>query len=40
MENLIKSGQTNTIDAMIVDCTDFLLDENVIAAELFSPEFY
>lgn len=38
MEALLKenNGQ-GSIGAVIIDCTDFALDENSIAAELFTP---
>jgi len=40
MEELLKSGKEGTIGAVLVDCTDFALDEGTIAAELFTPKFY
>jgi len=40
MERLLTNGKESTVDAIIIDCTDFLLDDNSIAAELFTPKFY
>ena len=40
MEKLLAEGKQNSIGAVIIDCTDFALDENSIAAELFTPTFY
>jgi len=40
MEKLLSEGKANTVGAVIIDCTDFALDENSIAAELFTPKFY
>jgi len=40
MEDLLGKGKEGTIGAVIVDCTDFALDEDSIAAELFTPQFY
>jgi len=40
MERLLSEGKQNSIGAVIIDCTDFALDENSIAAELFTPKFY
>ena len=40
MERLLAQGKESTIGAVIIDCTDFALDENSIAAELFTPKFY
>jgi len=40
MDTLLKSGKENTIGSVIVDCTDFAMDEGCIAAELFTPTFY
>lgn len=37
LEECLKNGEANKIGALIVDCTDFALDENSIAAELFTP---
>jgi spermidine synthase len=40
MERLLSQGKQNSVGAVIIDCTDFCLDENSIAAELFTPKFY
>jgi len=40
MDDLITCGQKGKIGSVIIDCTDFALDENSIAAELFTPKFY
>lgn len=40
MERLLSQGKENSVGAIIIDCTDFALDENSIAAELFTPKFY
>jgi spermidine synthase len=40
MERLLQEGKESTVGAVIIDCTDFALDENSIAAELFTPKFY
>jgi len=41
METLLTEGNgRGTVGAVIIDCTDFALDENSIAAELFTPFFY
>jgi len=40
MEKLLQEGKEGTVGAVIIDCTDFALDENSIAAELFTPKFY
>jgi len=40
MEKLLADGKASSIGAVIIDCTDFALDENSIAAELFTPKFY
>lgn len=40
MEDLISNGKQKSIGSVIIDCTDFALDENSIAAELFTPKFY
>jgi spermidine synthase len=40
MERLLEQGLEGTIGAVVIDCTDFALDENSIAAELFTPKFY
>lgn len=40
MEKLLSEGRESTVGAVIIDCTDFALDDNSIAAELFTPKFY
>lgn len=40
MEELLASGEHGIVGSVIIDCTDFALDENSIAAELFTPRFY
>jgi len=41
MEELLASGEhQGKVGSIIIDCTDFALDENSIAAELFTPRFY
>ncbi len=40
MEKLIKEGKAGSVSAVVIDCTDFALDENSISAELFTPRFY
>jgi len=40
MERLLNDGHESTIGGVIIDCTDFALDESSIAAELFTPRFY
>jgi len=40
MEKLLQEGQKGKVGGIIIDCTDFALDENSIAAELFTPKFY
>ena len=40
MEDLLVNNNQGKIGAIIIDCTDFALDENSIAAELFNPRFY
>jgi len=40
MEQLLSQGKEGSVGAVIIDCTDFALDENSIAAELFTPKFY
>lgn len=40
MDKLFQSGHSGKIGAFIIDCTDFALDEDSLAAELFTPEFY
>jgi len=40
MEKLLAEGKKDSVGAVIIDCTDFALDDNSIAAELFTPKFY
>jgi spermidine synthase len=40
MERLLNEGRESTVGGIIIDCTDFALDEDSIAAELFTPKFY
>lgn len=41
MEELLANGiHHGKVGSVIIDCTDFALDENSIAAELFTPRFY
>jgi len=40
MKRLLEQGKNGSVGAIIIDCTDFCLDENSISAELFTPEFY
>jgi len=40
MGRLLKEGKEGTIGAIVIDCTDFALDPESIAAELFTVEFY
>jgi spermidine synthase len=40
MDDLLSSGKQGKIGSVVIDCTDFALDENSIAAELFTPRFY
>jgi len=40
IEELVQNGKENTVGAVIVDCTDFELNEDSIAAELYTPSFY
>jgi len=40
MQRLLLSGSKGSVDGIIVDCTDFALDEGSIAAELFTSEFF
>lgn len=40
MDKLLADGNAGKIGAFIIDCTDFALDEDSIAAELFTPDFY
>ena len=40
MEDLLSKNSQGKVGGVIIDCTDFALDENSIAAELFTPKFY
>jgi spermidine synthase len=40
MKKLLEEGKEGSVGAVIIDCTDFALDEGSIAASLFTPEFY
>ena len=43
MEKILKEGKEGMIGGVVVDCTDFVdssINENSIAAELFTPKFY
>ena len=40
MDHLLNSGLQNQVSAFIIDCTDFALDEDSLASELFTPDFY
>ena len=40
INNLILKGFNNFLDGIIIDCTDFALDENSLSAELYTIEFY
>ena len=40
MEGLLKDGKEGKVATVIIDCTDFALDEDSIAASLFTPKFY
>lgn len=41
MEELLATGTyQGKVGSVVIDCTDFALDENSIAAELFTPRFY
>lgn len=40
MDKLLKEGKENSLDAVIIDCTDFLLDSESLSAELFDTDFY
>ena len=40
MEQLLKEKKEGSVGAIVIDCTDFALDEDSIAAELFTPQFY
>lgn len=40
MDKLLKEGKEGTIGAVIIDCTDFLLDSDSLSVELFDHDFY
>ena len=40
MDDLLSKGHEGKVGSVVIDCTDFALDENSIAAELFTPKFY
>ena len=40
MDDLLTLGKQGKVGAVVIDCTDFALDEDSIAAELFTPKFY
>ncbi len=40
MDKLLAEGHEGKISAFIIDCTDFDPEEDSLAAELFTPEFY
>ena len=40
MDKLLAEGHEGKIGAFIIDCTDFDPEEDSLAAELFTPEFY
>ena len=40
MDKLLKEGNENSVGAVIIDCTDFLLDKDSFCAELFESDFY
>jgi S-adenosylmethionine decarboxylase proenzyme len=40
MKKLLDEGKEGSVGAVVIDCTDFALDEDSIAASLFTPEFY
>ena len=41
MKKLLENPENNgSVGGIIIDCTDFALDENSIASELFTPSFY
>lgn len=40
MDRLLELGHKGKIGAIIIDCTDFALNEDSLASELFTPEFY
>jgi spermidine synthase len=40
MDKPIAQGKEGKIGAFIIDCTDFDPEEDSLAAELFTPEFY
>lgn len=40
MAELLEQGKAGTVGAVVIDCTDYALDENSIAASLFTKKFY
>lgn len=40
MDELLLSGNQGKVGSVVIDCTDFALEEDSIAAELFTPKFY
>lgn len=40
MEELLNYGKQGTVGAVVIDCTDFELNEDSLAAELYSSKFY
>jgi len=40
MERLLEQGKAGTIGGVVIDCTDYALDPESIAAELFTVKFY
>jgi spermidine synthase len=40
MDKLLSQGKQGKIGAFIIDCTDFDPEEDSLAAELFTPDFY
>jgi len=40
LEKLLQEGKESTVSAIVVDCTDWVLDEDSVAAELYTPKFY
>jgi spermidine synthase len=40
MDELLNSGNQGKVGSVVIDCTDFALDEDSISAELFTPKFY
>ena len=40
MDELLIAGKQGKIGSVVIDCTDFALDEDSISAELFTPKFY